>query len=76
MSFSLITNFSTSLSNFREFFFKSNVNRIVLTVSLYSHYGDCIKQYGPPIAYWTGRFESKHRIAKESFQNKGISSMD
>ena len=30
----------------------------------YSHYGRCIKMFGPPIAYWTGRFESRHRIAK------------
>jgi hypothetical protein len=25
-----------------------------------------IKLFGPPIIYWTGRFESKHRIAKVS----------
>ena len=29
-----------------------------------SHYSDLIKVYGPPITYWTARFESKHRIAK------------
>ena len=34
----------------------------------FSHYGECVRKYGPPITYWTGRFESKHRIAKESFQ--------
>ena len=36
---------------------------LFLTV-LFSHYGECIKVFGPPITYWTGRFESKHRIAK------------
>ena len=25
-----------------------------------------IRMYGPPLAYWTGRFESKHRIAKNT----------
>ena len=29
-----------------------------------SHYCDFIKVFGPPITYWTARFESKHRIAK------------
>ena len=23
-----------------------------------------VKTFGPPVAYWTARFESKHRIAK------------
>ena len=26
-----------------------------------SHYGQAIRLYGPPLSYWTGRFESKHR---------------
>ena len=25
------------------------------------HYGQSIRLYGPPLSYWTGRFESKHR---------------
>ena len=29
-----------------------------------SHYSDLIRVYGPPITFWTARFESKHRIAK------------
>ena len=29
-----------------------------------THYGQAIRLYGPPLTYWTGRFESKHRIAK------------
>ena len=29
-----------------------------------SHYGQAIRLYGPPLSYWTARFESKHRIAK------------
>lgn len=28
------------------------------------HYKDAIRLFGPPLSYWTGRFESKHRIAK------------
>ena len=31
-----------------------------------THYSEMIKLFGPPITYWTGRFESKHRIAKVS----------
>ena len=30
-----------------------------------SHYGESIRRFGPPVAYWTARFESKHRIAKK-----------
>ena len=29
-----------------------------------THYGESIRKFGPPLAYWTGRFESKHRVAK------------
>ena len=29
-----------------------------------THYSDMIRVFGPPITYWTARFESKHRIAK------------
>ena len=29
-----------------------------------SHYGRTIRMFGPPMCYWTGRFESKHRVAK------------
>ena len=28
------------------------------------HYGDAIRQFGPPLSFWTGRYESKHRVAK------------
>ena len=28
------------------------------------HYGDAIRMFGPPMCFWTGRYESKHRIAK------------
>ena len=28
------------------------------------HYPDAIRLFGPPLTYWTGRFESKHRVAK------------
>ena len=42
---------------------------LFLTV-FFSHYSELIKVFGPPIAYWTGRFEAKHRIAKESIKKK------
>ena len=29
-----------------------------------SHYAELIPKFGPPISYWTARYESKHRIAK------------
>ena len=29
-----------------------------------SHYGQAIRSFGPLMSYWTGRFESKHRVAK------------
>ena len=42
-----------------------------------THYGEAIRKFGPPMSYWTGRFESKHRVAKgtaESAKNfKNIS---
>ena len=42
-----------------------------------THYGQAIRLYGPPLSFWTARFESKHRIAKnvsESAKNfKNIS---
>ena len=28
------------------------------------HYPDAIRKFGPPMCFWTGRYESKHRIAK------------
>ena len=31
---------------------------------LITHYGQAIRLFGPPMVYWTGRFESKHRISK------------
>ena len=35
-----------------------------------SHYSECVNIFGPPITYWTGRFESKHRISKEIPKSK------
>ena len=29
-----------------------------------THYGAAIRNFGPPSSYWTGRYESKHRVAK------------
>ena len=29
-----------------------------------THYAENIRKFGPPMGYWTGRFESKHRVAK------------
>ena len=41
------------------------------------HYGENIRKFGPPLGFWTGRYESKHRVAKaiaESSKNfKNIS---
>ena len=34
-----------------------------------SHYPDSIRLYGPPMSYWTARFESRHRIAKMSSES-------
>ena len=28
------------------------------------HYAEAIRNFGPPSSYWTGRYESKHRVAK------------
>ena len=28
------------------------------------HYPEAIRNFGPPSSYWTGRYESKHRISK------------
>ena len=33
------------------------------------HYGQAIRMYGPPLAYWTARFESKHRVAKNTAES-------
>ena len=33
------------------------------------HYADAIRQFGPPLCYWTARFESKHRISKNISEN-------
>ena len=42
-----------------------------------THYGQAIRLFGPPLVYWTARFESKHRVSKniaESAKNfKNIS---
>ena len=41
------------------------------------HYGEAIRKFGPPLTFWTGRYEAKHRVAKgtaESAKNfKNIS---
>ena len=29
-----------------------------------THYADYVRRFGPPLGFWTGRYESKHRIAK------------
>ena len=31
-----------------------------------SHYSKAIEMFGPCLSYWTGRFESKHRVAKNT----------
>ena len=31
-----------------------------------THYPSYIKSFGPPSSYWTGRYESKHRVAKST----------
>ena len=44
---------------------------------LLTHYGQAIRMFGPPLSFWTARWESKHRVAKniaESAKNfKNIS---
>ena len=35
-------------------------------LSFFSHYGRAIQMFGPPMSYWTARFESKHRNAKRT----------
>ena len=45
--------------------FVCTIHYLNIVVTVYpSHYGELIKVYGPPITYWTGRYEAKHRIAK------------
>lgn len=34
-----------------------------------SHYGEAIRQFGPPLCFWTGRYEAKHRIAKSAAES-------
>ena len=31
-----------------------------------THYPEAIANFGPPMNYWTARYESRHRIAKSS----------
>ena len=31
-----------------------------------SHYPQAVRLYGPPLSYWTARYESRHRIAKNT----------
>ena len=31
-----------------------------------SHYPQAIRLYGPPLSYWTARYESRHRLAKNT----------
>ena len=33
------------------------------------HYPAAIRQYGPPMSYWTARYESRHRIAKNTAES-------
>ena len=34
-----------------------------------SHYPEAIRLYGPPMSYWTARYESRHRIAKNTAES-------
>ena len=34
-----------------------------------SHYGKSIRMFGPVMSYWTGHFESKHRVAKSTAES-------
>ena len=34
-----------------------------------SHYPQAIRLYGPPLSYWTARYESRHRIAKNTAES-------
>jgi hypothetical protein len=34
-----------------------------------THYGQAIRLFGPPLCYWTARFESKHRISKNTAES-------
>ena len=34
-----------------------------------SHYPQAIRLYGPPLSYWTARYESRHRIAKNTSES-------
>ena len=31
-----------------------------------THYHSSVRNFGPPLSYWTGRYESKHRVAKST----------
>ena len=33
------------------------------------HYAEAIRNFGPPLSYWTARYESKHRVAKNTSEN-------
>ena len=33
------------------------------------HYPQAIRKFGPPFSYWTGRYESKHRVAKNTAES-------
>ena len=34
-----------------------------------THYGNAIRLFGPPLAFWTARFESKHRVSKNTAES-------
>ena len=34
-----------------------------------SHYPQAIRLYGPPMTYWTARYESRHRLAKNTSES-------
>ena len=34
-----------------------------------THYAEAIRKFGPPLSYWTGRFEAKHRVAKSTAES-------
>ena len=33
------------------------------------HYPEAIRKFGPPLSFWTGRFEAKHRVAKSTAES-------
>ena len=38
-------------------------------IAFLSHYARSVRMFGPLMCYWTGRFESKHRVAKSTSES-------